>query len=773
MIDEYPGRGSLIQIRPRAGRVQISRGRTAFVSEEDGYSQKETPVEGLYAYDTRILSSYGWKMNGSKPEFSGGSKIDQSTWMGYYVQAPENCKETPTGECDALQETVELRVTRAVGEGMHEDIRLTNYTQISTTVRLELEFEHEFISQDEAEQGRKQHGRMESQWSQPEPNVWEEMSDYRVQHRYSHQGHEGTAEMHRGIRLRIEDAGSAPEHEDGRIRFQVHLPPHGEWRACISWLVYIEGQLLPLSTKCPLRDSSDWDQRRRRFFNAATAFSTPHQQDLTFTVNRLLQRSRLDLGDLRMYDLDSPGGFVIAAGVPTYIEVFGRDPLAAAWQASILGPEPLRGSLNVLKTLQTSETDDWRDAQPGRLPHLLHTDPLSVLNFRPKSLYFGSITACLLFPIAVSELWHWTGDLELARTYRETALRCLKWADTYSLDATTFYRYQTRSEQGVKNQGWKDSEDAIVYDDGSQVPAPIGTCEMQAFAYVSKLSFSEVLWWLGEVDLARQFFRDAEELKSRFNEKFWMEDEGYFGLGIGPKGELLRSVASDPGHCLLSGIVDESRVKRVAARMLREDLFSGWGVRTLSSAHPAYNPFSYHRGSVWPVENSTFVLAFSRYGLHGEMHEAAKPMFEISELFEHHRLPEVFGGHQRTPDAPFPGLYAKADWPQAWSASAPFTIIRALLGLYAYAPANVLFLDPHLPEWLPEITVERLRVGRATITLKFHRTADGGTDYKVMDLRGMLHVVRQPSPWSVTSGWAERVKDAVTSLIPHGRTRSA
>lgn len=770
---DNPGHANLIKIRPRGDRAEISRGRTSFVSEYDGDVRKEIAIEGLYVYNTRILARYSWWMNGNKPEFSCGSRIDQFSWIGYYIQAPENWQETPARECDPLQQTVELRITRSVGEGMHEDLRLTNHTQISTTVKLELEYELEFVSQDEAEGERKQHGKLESNWSQPEPDAWEEMNDYRVEHHYSHQGNEGTAKMDRGILLRIENAASAPQHDKGRLRFEIQLPPHGEWRACISWIAYVDGQRLPLSTRCPLIVSSDWDERRRRLLDVTTCVTTPPQNHLTAEVNRILARSRLDLADLRMYDLDRPGGIAIAAGVPTYMEVFGRDLLATAWQASMLGPELLHGSLNVLAEWQSTDTNAWRDAEPGRMPHEIHLDPLSVLNFRPKSLYFGSVSSCLLYPIALAELWHWSGDLELARTYKDTAIRALQWADTYSLDSSGFYRYKTSSEQGVKNQGWKDSEDAIVYPDGSQVEAPIGTCEMQGFAYASKLSFSEVLWWMGDKDLAGQLFREAEELKARFNEKFWMEDEGYIGFGIDPKGELIRSVASDAGHCLLAGIIDESRVKRVASRMLRDDLFSGWGIRTLSSAHPAFNPFSYHRGTVWPVENAAFALAFSRYGLHGEMYQVAKAMFEIGSLFEHDRLPEVFGGHARTADAPFPGLYTRADWPQAWSASAPFCIVRALLGLYAYAPMKVLFLDPHLPEWLPEITIERMRVGQAIVSLKFFRTSDGRTDYKVVHLKGTLHVIRQPSPWSITTGWAQRVKDAVSSLLPHGKSSSA
>ncbi|MGC1870377.1 MAG: glycogen debranching N-terminal domain-containing protein [Acidobacteriaceae bacterium] len=650
MEDHNPGKGSLIQIRPRVTTTHLSRGRTAFVSKHNGEVEQDRAKQGLYIYNTRVLSKYCWRMNSKTPKFSCASNIGQSTWIGYYIRAPVNCKETPPEECNPLRETLELRLKRSVGEGMHEDVHVTNHTQIATDVKLELQFAHQFVSRDEAQKERKQHGDLDLKWENPAADVWEQMANYRVQHPYSHQGNEGVAHMERGIRLRIENATTPPECADRQIVFQFQLQPHGEWHACISWLAYVDGQPLPLAAQCSRVDSSDWDQRRAGFFNSATSISVPHANDLTSTVNRVLDRARLDLGDLRLYDLDTPDGIAVAAGVPTYMEVFGRDMQAASWQSILLSPSLLRGSLNILTKMNATEENDWRDEQPGRIPHEIHTDPLSVLNFRPKSLYFGSASSSYLIPISVSELWHWTGDLDLVRSYVDSAMATIKWADTYSLDATGFYRYQTRSEQGVKNQGWKDSADAIVYPDGSQVPAPIGLCEMQAFMYAAKLQFSEVLWRLGQVDAARKLYREAEDLKARFNEKFWMDDVGYFALGIDANGELIRSIASDPGHCLLAGIVSDDHAKRVANRMMREDLFSGWGIRTLSSEHPAFNPFSYHRGSVWPVTTAGFLLAFSRYGLHGEMHRLARAFFEAASLFEHDRLPEVFGGHQRTPE---------------------------------------------------------------------------------------------------------------------------
>ena len=770
--------GHLIKIRPRRGTLQLSRGRTSLVTTEDGEIHRDCSMEGLYIYDTRVLSRYAWMVNRNRPRLSCSSNVDQSTSLAYLIQVPESRSGTPSDEGNPLQQTLELRIERSVGEGMHEDVYLTNYTQAAQSAVLDLEFTIDFLARDEVEHGRKQQGELTFQKRQPQARVWELISRYHARHHFEHQGNTGVATLDRGMCLRIENSDSVPDLHIDRVSFQVSLAAHQEWHFCLSWLAYVDGRQLPLWTDCLNVAGNDLEKRKSSFLSRATSFSFPNSNDLTPTVKEVLTRSTLDLEALRLHDLeveDGNGtignGIPLAAGIPTYQEVFGRDMEASSWQAALLSPVFLHGALEVLNRRSATERNDWRDAQPGRVVHEIHTDPVSALNYRPKSMYFGGVSSSLLFPIAVVALWHWTGDLNLIRRYTNTAIRAIEWADKYSLDSTGFYRYQSRSEQGIKNQGWKDSDDAIVYPDGTQVDAPIGTCEMQAFAYAAKLALSEVMFRLGEMTTALSLYRDAEGLRVRFNEKFWMEDEGYFGLAIDPHGDLVRSIAADPGHCLLSGIVDESRVKRVASRMMREDLFSGWGIRTLSAEHPAYNPFSYHRGSVWPVTAAAFVMAFSRYGLHGEMNQLAKAMFEAAALFEHHRLPEVFGGHPRSRSMPFPGLYTSADFPQAWSASSLFLILQAMLGVSPYAPARLLFLDPHLPEWLPEITVGELHVGKAVATIRFWRTKEGTTDYEVKELRGSLHVIRQPSPWSLTSGWAERIDDAISSFLPrHHKT---
>ena len=221
-----------------------------------------------------------------------------------------------------------------------------------------------------------------------------------------------------------------------------------------------------------------------------------------------------------------------------------------------------------------------------------------------------------------------------------------------------------------------------------------------------------------------------------------MDDEQFFGMAIDSRGQLVRSIASDPGHCLVSGIVEECYVCPTARRLLQNDLFSGWGIRSLSANHPAFNPYAYHRGTVWPVENGAFVLAMARYGLHAEAHRLSKAFFEAASLFDYCRLPEVFAGHQRDSEHPFPGLYPRANSPQAWSASAPFVVLQALLGIFPYAPLKTLLLDPWLPEWLPSVTLSNLHIGGAVVDLRFERGRDGRTVYEVEELRGDLHCGR-------------------------------
>ena len=763
----------LVRLRPRDDTLYVGQSRTVLATDRDGF-MRGGKDHGLLVHQTRLLSRYRYLIDGELPQPVALSSVKQHTWLGYYIILPPGAK---TGEKDqgsgqmeeTSEQTLELRLSRYVGDGLHEDVDLANFTQRKTTFTFTLEVDADFADIDETKGERKQEGKITREWRET-GGAWELYFDYKVEHTYSHQGGSGTARLHRGLTLRIENATSVPSYQNNRISFDMKLGPHGTWHACLNLIPLIDGKTLQPLYGCRSFGGihNEHDRRRQIFLSEATQFTAPQSETLTQSVVGTLEQAKRDLAALRLYDLDQgERGWTMAAGLPIYVALFGRDTLTAAWQSALASLDMMRGTLPELARWQGKEVNDWRDEQPGRMLHEAHDGPAKMLNFNPRRRYYGSITTSGFYPVIVSELWHWTGDKELIRPLIEPALKALKWLDEYSdLDGDGFYEYKTRSEQGVKNQAWKDSADAIVYEDGSQVEPPIATCEEQGFAYLAKLHMSEVLWWLDEKGEAKRLFHEAEELKKHFNEAFWMEDEGYFALGLDPQKRQIKSITSNPGHCLATAIVDEALVPRAALRFIADDLFSGWGVRTLSSAHPAYNPYSYHRGSVWPVEHGTFAIAFKRYGYTRVVELIARAQFEAAALFDFYRLPELFSGHQRDEDHPFPAFYPQANSPQAWSASAVFCLLQAMLGLYPYAPLNILLVDPYMPEWLPEITLNNLRVGDATVTIRFYRRKGGGGDYEVLDKRGPLHVLRQPSPWSLTASFAERLKDALTSLLP-------
>jgi glycogen debranching enzyme len=761
----------LARLRPRDELFYVSRSRTVLATGRDGFLHGHGQ-QGLYVAETRLLSVHRYWMNGKAPEPVGISNVQEHSQIAYYIiESPTANPELLHGALGpggaASTESIELKLARFVSDGVEEFVTLTNHTLQAATIKLELELDADFADPAETHGKRIQRGKIERRW-QAESGGGELRWDYSAEHEYSHQGNSGKASLRRSCTVRLEGAESSPVFDEakGRIQFSIELMPHAEWHCA----VLISGgendqRWEPAHRNGRFADASRYDTEGRRFLEETTQ-STIEVPPLSFVVEHALEQARRDLIGLRLYDLDRDGGWVPGAGLPVYIALFGRDVLTAGWEASLFTTEIMRGALGILAATQATERNDWRDAEPGRFVHQMDTGPLPTLMYNPNGCYYGALTSPGFYPVVLSNLWHWTGDQELVRRFLDPALKGIAWLDRAAKQVRGFYAYQTRSEQGVKNQAWKDSYDAIVYPDGRQVEDPIAPTEFQAFAFASKVRMSELMWWLGEKDASRKLFDEAMELRSRFNEVFWMEEEGCFGMGLDSDGNLIRSVGSESAHAVAAGIVSPDRVSRTVERLFQPDLFSGWGLRTLSAAHPAFNPFSYHRGTVWPAEQAAFAMGLMRYGLDDRLHQLTKAQFEAASIFEYCRLPELFGGHQRDAEHPIPALYPHADSPQAWSASAVPCMVQAMLGLFPYAPLDVLFVDPHLPEWLPNLRLRQLRVGEATVDLRFRRAADGSSGYEVLDVRGKLRVIRQPSPWSFTTSFAERAVDAIASFLP-------
>jgi glycogen debranching enzyme len=761
MVEDGPHVPDLARLRPRPETLYVSQGRTVLATGRDGFIRPDS-AQGLFIYETRLLSQYQYRLNNLLPQPVALSNISQASWLGYYLLQP--AEATPP---EMLQNAVELRLSRVIHGGLHEDIDITNYTQKRVELSLEIGINADFADLEEAQDGhhRQQKGRIETDWRSGGDDTGKLSWAYRAHHAYNHQGNKGTVALDRTVTLHLKEADSTPHYSGHQLSFSIGLAPQAVWHGCLAISASIDGREIAAPRGC--RSFQVTPPSREMFTQEATRFVSRESGTLTPVVLKALEQGKQDLASLRLEDLDQgPGAWTLAAGLPMYVSLFGRDTLTAAWQAGLVSPAMMRGTLAELIRWQGKKTNDWRDEKPGRMLHEAHTGPLSILQYTPRQRYYGSATTSGFYPVVVSELWHWTGEKAAVQPLIEPALAALGCLDRYEDENDDgFYEYKTHSEQGVRHQGWKDSNDAIVDADGRQVEPPIAVCEEQAFAYLAKLHLSEVLWWFDRKDEAKRLYRQAEALKKRFNERFWLEQEGFFALGLDSKNQPIGSITSNPGHCVAAGIVDRSLARQTVQRLMAPDLFNGWGIRTLSSKNPAYNPYSYHRGSVWPVEQASFAMGFMRYGLHEEVNRLCKAQFEAASLFDYCRLPELFAGHQRDAEHPFPALYAEANSPQAWSSSAVFCMLQAILGLYPYAPLHMLLVDPHLPDWLPEITLENLHVGPATVDIRFFRH-NTDSQYEILKHHGPLHVFRQPSPWSLTASFAERVKDILSSFLP-------
>jgi glycogen debranching enzyme len=736
------------------------QGRT--ILECDLQGMISSPVYGLFFYESRILSRLKYLIDGRAPVMVASSNVEQHSWLGYYLVAAED--DHDFGQ--AARHAIELKVSRFVGNGVHEDLSITNFSGKPVRFRFTLELDADFADQ-AAEHRKIRELKIHRSWQTINGKASLTFSGEATR-QYQNQDESGTAFFRRAISLIINHSDSQPVRRGKNLTFQIAIDPHQSWHYCIDMCPWLQTEMHIPDYGCKSfhRTSGGTGATQQKIMQSSANVTVAENSIFNASVQRTIDQARLDLISLRLEDLDTDKGWTVAAGLPIYMGLFGRDSLTAAWQFGMITPRVMYGALERIAEFQGKEFVDWRDEAPGRMLHESRTGTLAELHFDPRSRSYFSATTSGFYPVALSELWHWTGDKEFANKMIEPALDGLRYLDELSLRSKHgFYQYKTRSVDGVRNQGWKDSEDAIVQSDGSQVLPPISTCEEQGFVYLAKLHLSELLWWLDRKDEARKFLHEAEELKKRFNEYFWMDEEGFIALALDEHDRPIKAITSNPGHCLAAGIVDKDLVPLVADRLMAPDLFSGWGIRTLSTKNPAYNPYSYHRGTIWPVENATFVLGFVRHGLYDLAQRLCKAQFDAAALFTYHRLPELFTGHARDDSHPFPAIYPNANSPQAWSASAIFCFLQSLLQLYPYAPLKTLFLDPHLPAWLPELTIENVQVGDATVTIRFDRHANGSTGYRILEQRGMLHVIRQPSPWSLTATPVERIVDLVGSLF--------
>jgi glycogen debranching enzyme len=367
--------------------------------------------------------------------------------------------------------------------------------------------------------------------------------------------------------------------------------------------------------------------------------------------------------------------------------------------------------------LQATDDDPWRDAEPGKVPHELRRGEKASFKEIPHSPYFGAHDAPALYCLTLWQAWRWSGNQKVIRRHLVAAEAALRWCETRGdRDGDGFLEYGPRSNEGYFNQSWKDAEDGIPSETGDRPVLPLATVELQGYLFAARLAMAEIYESLGRADDARAQRCAAETLRARVEDRFWLPEEHYYALALDGRKDQIRSLSSNPGHLLWCGLPSQSRATAVARRLLSPEFFTGWGLRTLSSEHPGYNPMSYQRGSVWPHDTMLSAAGLWRYGLRDEALVLVRGLVDALARFKAYRIPELFCGVERTNGFPIP--FKGANVPQAWGASVPLLAAQLLLGIVPDAPNGRCFVAPWLPEWLPELEVDSIRVAGGTFSVK-------------------------------------------------------
>jgi len=662
--------------------------------------------DGFFTRDTRLISGYDLRINGKRPLLLNSAPIQFFSARFEYTNEPFIDDAGPVD-----RQTLGIRVDRTVDEGVHEDIDIVSYAPRPVRLTIEIAIDSDFadifdVRKDEFVR----RGQINSRW-------FRSRGELRTAY--------ANGAFKRELVIAVEKADSAIQYANGRLVFVAAIAPKGAWHACVKWLP-LTGSDIGAGTAADARTGRH--RPRTLPCNAVeirhpggrpnlpkVALETPN-----WTVRRTWEQAVRDLDALRLEDPTFERGVVIpAAGVPWFVTLFGRDTLVVSMQAISGYPEFAAGALRRLGAMQATGDDPERDMEPGKMPHEVRHGELAQLGILPYQPYFGTHDATSLYLIVLSYLYQWLGDASILRRYLDNAEAALRWIDRHGdRDRDGLQEYATRSTHGYYNQGWKDAGDAIRHADGKLAPLPIGTCELQGYVYDAKLRMGDIYEILGRPKDARRLRREARTLYERVNDLLWWEAEGTYALGLDGAKKQIRSVASNAGHLLQSGIVPPERAGRVVKRLLADDMWSGWGVRTLSSEHPAYNPFSYQCGSVWPHDNAMIAGGFRRYGFDAEAARVAKGTFDAAERLSGYRLPELFAGLHRA-EASFPVQYPGANVPQAWAAGSVLRLIAILAGIHATTDAtgSRIYVNPALPDWLPSLTLRNLRAGAGSVDL--------------------------------------------------------
>ncbi|RKN48562.1 glycogen debranching N-terminal domain-containing protein [Micromonospora endolithica] len=685
-VDPFPGVTALTResgdqraMPPELGTnsLAVLSGPTFLYSDSCG-DVPPGSIGGLVHMDTRLISGWVVTLNGARLLALRGETVDH-----YSAQFVLTNPEMPGLPPDS----VGARRLRYIGGGLHERVELFSFRSEPSRVELRLAVATDFADLFEVKSGVRERS----------TGITRSHSPAELRFDYTGDGFDASTVV------RSDPPATRVEGDD--LVWEIDLPPRGGWQVDLD--VPLEGASVmidPIGGDIAGVIHHRNDNPLRRWAEERAVVRSEHP-----LLARTLDQSRLDLTALRL-DLEIRGQRVMlpGAGLPWFLTVFGRDTLITAYQTLVAGPALAQGALLALARLQGRTCDDFTDEEPGKILHEFRSGELTRTGAKPYNPNYGTADATQLWLILLSEYWRWTGDDDLVRSLGDNARAALRWIDEYGdRDGDGYVEYGTRSAEGLGNQCWRDSPDGVRFSDGRLPVLPIATSDLQGYTYDSKVRLAELADGpLADPALARRLRAEAADLHDRFNRDFWIEERGgFYATGLDGDKNRIDSKTSNMGHLLWSGIVPAERAGTVVGQLMHPDMFSGWGIRTLSREDQPYNALGYHLGTVWPHDSSLAVLGMARYGYRAEANQVSVALLEAAEQFGH-RLPEAMSGFDRRRTL-FAIPYPTACSPQAWAAGAPLALVRAMLGIQP--DGGRLVLDPDIPPEVGRISAERVR----------------------------------------------------------------
>jgi glycogen debranching enzyme len=703
------------------GRVVLKENRIMMVSDEMGdIPAGNTSGLGLYFSDTRFLSAYEFRLNRLQPILLSAS-VDESYVATFQMVNPVLLLDE--GKRRIPQQSLSIRRSRFIYGGLHERIGIQNCgrepVEIECSIRIDADFRDMFDVRG---------------YKQQSLGTIRPIEVGNQGFTYTYDGLDGL------IRRTEVVVNRAPASQrDGTMSWQFQLGSK-ETVTLVIDVIPLIGENEPMLSYL-YDDALQALQGSYRRWNDNTSRI---RTDNAFLDRGLLRRSQMDLRIL-LEEFDS--GLFPMAGIPWFSAPFGRDALITSIQTLMLNPEIARGTLRYLAQHQGQKVDPAREEEPGKILHEARYGELANLKLIPHTPYYGSVDSTPLFLVCAVEMMDWLNDQDLFVELLPALLSALKWVDRYGdADQDGFVEYAERASGGVRNQGWKDSSDSLLYPDGRPAELPAALVEVQGYVYQAKLGLSRILERLGQSAMAERLAREAVELRRRFELKFWLDSEQFYAQGLDRHKTPIVSITSNPAHCLWAGIVDAERAEILRERLMAPDMFSGWGIRTLSTDSPHYNPMSYHNGTVWPHDNSIAVAGLRRYRQAEAAGQVIESIMEAGIRMPDHRLPELFCGFRRdTNYNSGPAEYLVSCNPQAWGAGAAFHLLQSALGVVPDTTAGRVYLNPIPFGQARSVEIRGMRVGSGKLSFKVAYNG-GRPDVDVLEKPDDLVVILDEPP---------------------------